>query len=185
MYLNMPKPRIILERCDDENNENTESVLIPPVLIDSDNEVDKSVEFVSEEPASKEIMQIARLNKKVANLQRELKVEKQANKDENEAHKVKVQGQSPVNDFVNNQQQCKPIHNSALVDHIDSAGPEQPTNNKNEDNIQSTELDQSNPTNSNGNDLSDVFTDSFIERTAEEWANQPTTIDDFIKFLEE
>lgn len=57
-YVKLPQPFIILERCDSEDLEN-DSNQDAHVLIDSDDEAEKSVEFVSQEPASNESKQIA------------------------------------------------------------------------------------------------------------------------------
>lgn len=59
------QPKVVLERCDAEK-------AMEIIEID-ENEVDTSVEFVREEKASSEIIQIARSNKRIANLERALK----------------------------------------------------------------------------------------------------------------
>lgn len=70
-------PRIILERFDDEF---TETIKID----DAQNELDQSVEFVREEKPTSEMLQIARLNKRIVKLEQLLKAAKPAQSNANE-----------------------------------------------------------------------------------------------------
>lgn len=191
--------RVILDRCDDtENTENVSAQNVPAVLIDSESELDKSCEFVCETSASSESKQIARLNQKIDKLQRALDVKNDAKSDKKvEAHTPMatsnqtsdnqqciqpMRGQSPLNEIENNQLDGTAVGVNRNLDLANQeAGPShQPKENTSID-LVDNEAEPSQQ--QNGND-SFSFSDSFIERTADEWAGQPRTIDDFIKFLE-
>lgn len=85
---------------------------------------DESVEFVSESKATSESIQIARLNKKIANLKREIKKEKEEKKNEEKTTEQHQQNQTmftqPSTSTQNNSQQDNTEANSSLPSLSDS-----------------------------------------------------------------
>lgn len=111
---------------------------------------DESVEFVSESKASSESKQIARLNKKIANLERKMKKEKEERKNDENTESTE---QHQQNQIMSPQPSTSTQNNSQQVD-------------------------------TEANSLLLSLSDSFIERTAEEWAKNPDAFAEFVKFIE-
>lgn len=159
------QPRIILERIDDKN---------PEVIEIDENVMDNSVEFVSEGKATNETIQIARLNRRIAKLEHELKLKNQPS--DEKKNEPRPSGQIRQSDLQGMERNC--------------AGPSNEVNNAIRSDFTENSTDQSNhdglAQNYNNDSLLNVsLSDSVIERISREWHTLPNHhIDGILNFLD-